>query len=95
MATDLILATAPLGMGVAASHRIGNMLGAVDCNSVVMASRAPHILAVILGLVECAGINSVRNIYGNVFSDDQIVVALTAHVLPLMAAFQILDLANG
>ncbi|CZR65216.1 uncharacterized protein PAC_15116 [Phialocephala subalpina] len=36
-----------------------------------------------------------KNIYGYLFSSNKEIVALTAQVLPLMAGFQVLDLANG
>ncbi len=95
MASDLIFTTVPLGLGIAASYRIGNLLGAGDAKGSKFAIRIPYFLALLLGLVEFFGIMAVRNVYGYIFTDSASVVALTGHILPLMACFQVLDIANG
>lgn len=95
MASDLIFTTVSLGLGVAASHRIGNLLGSGNASTARRAARAPYILSVIFGTIEFAGIMTARRVYGYLFTDDESVGALTACILPLMAGFQILDLANG
>lgn len=95
MTSDLIFTTISLGLGVAISHRIGNLLGANKPKHAKFASRIPYILALLLGIIEFFAIMAARNVYGYIFSDDEGVVALTSQVLPLMAGFQVLDLANG
>jgi multidrug resistance protein, MATE family len=95
MASDLIFTTIPLGLGVASSHRIGNLLGAGDAKSAKFALRMPYILASFLGLIEFFILISVRNVYGRIFTDSGPVIALTAHIIPLMAGFQVLDIGNG
>jgi MATE family multidrug resistance protein len=95
MTSDLILATLSLGLGVAASHRIGNLLGADKPANAKFASRIPYLLSALIGLLEFFAIMAARNVYGYIFSDDDDVVELAAQVLPLMAGFQVLDLANG
>lgn len=59
------------------------------------AALTPYLLALALGVVEFGGIVALRSHFGYLFTSDNEVVAATARVLPLMAGFQILDLANG
>ncbi|RFU26011.1 hypothetical protein B7463_g10309, partial [Scytalidium lignicola] len=95
MTSDIILYTLPLGLGVAASHRIGNLLGAENGQGARFAVRGPYIVACVLGFIEFVAILSVQNSYGYIFSKDESVVRQVARVLPLMACFQVLDLANN
>ncbi|KZT30058.1 MATE efflux family protein [Neolentinus lepideus HHB14362 ss-1] len=91
MTTDQIMSTIPFGIGVAASARVGNFIGA---RSVVGAKHAAHasaLLAVILGLVVMVLLISTRNVFGYIFSDDQAVVSLVSKVMPLVASFQVAD----
>ncbi|KAJ9133673.1 MATE efflux family protein [Pleurostoma richardsiae] len=95
MSADLIFTTMSLGLGVATSHRIGQLLGA---NKPLLARRAafaPYLLALVLGIVEFVIILAFRSRFGYMFTSDDGVVATTARVLPLMAGFQVLDLSNG
>ena len=87
--------TGPLGIGVAASHRIGGLIGSGEAKSARFAARIPYILSFVVGSVELVIIMSVRNFYGYIFSDSRAVVNLTAHILPVIAFFQISDLVNG
>ena len=87
--------TGPLGIGVAASHRVGNLIGSGDAKGAKFVARIPYILSFIVGSVELVLIMSCKNFYGYVFSDSRAVVELTAHVLPVIAFFQISDLVNG
>ena len=95
MTSDMILYTLPAGLGVAASHRIGNLLGGNHGSAARFAVWVPYIFATILGLIEFVVIMAVRRSYGYMFSEDEAVVRVVAQVLPLMACFQILDLANN
>jgi MATE family multidrug resistance protein len=95
MSSDLIFMTGPLGIGVAASHRIGGLIGSGNAKGAKFVARIPYILSFIVGSVELIIIMSVKNFYGYIFSDSRAVVNLTAHVLPVIAFFQISDLVNG
>lgn len=95
MASDLILYTIPLGISVASSHRIGNLLGAANIKGLKFALRMPYILSLIFGTVEFILVMLVRDSFGYLFSDDEPVVRLTAQVLPIIALFQVLDLSNN
>lgn len=95
MTTDQVLNTIPFGIGVAASARVGNMLGARRAGA---ASRSAHTaakLSFVLGTVVLIVLMAVRNVYAKIFSDDEEVISLTATVMPYVAAFQIADGLNG
>lgn len=95
MTSDMILYTIPLGISVASSHRIGNLLGAANIKGLRFALRMPYIISLIFGITEFILIMLVRKSFGYFFSDDEPVVRLTAHVLPIIALFQVLDLSNN
>lgn len=95
MTSDLILTTVSLGLGVSTSHRIGSLLGTNRPIYAKLFSRVPHMLALTIGLLELIAIMASKNIYGYLFTSNIEVISLTAQVLPLMAGFQVLDLANG
>lgn len=95
MSSDLLFTTISLGISVAASHRIGGLLGANKGLHARRAAVTPFVLSVLLGAVEFLGIMLARNYYGRIFTDDSAVIQKTSQVLPLMAGFQVLDLSNG
>jgi MATE family multidrug resistance protein len=95
MSSDLILTTVSLGLGVAASHRIGNLMGAGKIKLAKQAARAPYVLSIFIGVAEAIVIMAFRHRYGSLFTKDESVIETTAYVLPLLACFQYLDLANG
>lgn len=95
MSSDLLFTTISLGISVAASHRIGSLLGSNRGWQAMRSAMTPFVLALILGTVEFVGIMAARNVYGRIFTYDPAVVEKTAQVLPLMAGFQVLDLSNG
>ena len=95
MSADLIFTTISLGIGVATSHRIGQLLGANNVTAARLAATSPYILSLVLGIVEFILIMAFRSRFGYLFTTDPDVVAATSTVLPAMAVFQILDLSNG
>lgn len=95
MTADQIINTVPFGLGVAASARIGNLLGA---RRVAEASRSAHcaaVLSAVAGALILAVLMGVKDVFGRVFNDDQRVVRLVAEVMPYVALFQIADGLNG
>lgn len=96
MTADQVLNTVPFGVGVAASARVGNMLGARNPSG---ASRSAHVaafLSMILGAFVLLILMLTRHDFARLFnSDDEAVVRLTAQVLPYVALFQIADGLNG
>jgi multidrug resistance protein, MATE family len=95
MSSDLLFTTVSLGISVAASHRVGALLGAGKGHEVSRFIATPYLLSFIVGAIEFVGIMLARNVYSHIFTDDEAVIRKTAQVLPLMAGFQVLDLSNG
>ncbi|KAF8232184.1 MOP flippase [Tricholoma matsutake] len=91
MTTDQILNTIPFGIGVAASTRVGNLLGS---RSAVGAKRASHVsafLSVVVGSTVMTILMTFKDKFGYVFSEDVDVVRLVSRVMPYVASFQIAD----
>ena len=91
MTSDQVMYTIPIGIGVAASARVGNLLVARTARG---ASRAAHVAAVLsmtCGAVVLVILMASKNHFAKIFNDDDRVVRLTAKVLPFVALFQIAD----
>ena len=95
MTTDQVLNTIPFGIGVAASARVGNLLGARDAKGAARAANTAAVLSIILGAAVMTVMLIVKDYYAKIFSDDTDVIKLTAQVMPLVALFQIADGLNG
>ncbi|KAJ7132197.1 MOP flippase [Mycena epipterygia] len=91
MSTDQILNTIPFGIGVAASTRVGNLIGSRSPVAAKYAAHASALISVVVGLVVMIVMMSTKDVYGYLFSDDIEVVQLVAQVMPLVASFQIAD----
>jgi multidrug resistance protein, MATE family len=95
MASDVVLATVSLGISVAASHRIGNLLGANMGRLARKVAGVPYLLAFSVGSIECIILLLLRKVYGHIFTDDTDVIKATTRMIPILALFQPLDLMNG
>lgn len=95
MTADQVLNTIPFGVGVAASARVGNLLGARDARGAARAANTAAWLSMALGGVVLAVLMGTRNHFATIFNDDERVVRLVADVLPFVALFQIADGLNG
>ncbi|KAI9752730.1 MAG: hypothetical protein M1815_000297 [Lichina confinis] len=95
MTTDQVMNTLPFGIGVAASARVGNLLGAQDARAAARAANVAAWLSMMIGLLVLALLMSVKDFYAKIFNDDVRVVRLTAEVMPYVALFQIADGLNG
>ncbi|KII85984.1 hypothetical protein PLICRDRAFT_700758 [Plicaturopsis crispa FD-325 SS-3] len=91
MTTDQILNTIPFGIGVAASARVGNLIGSRSAEGAKHAAHASALLSIVVGLAVSVVLVSTKNVFGYLFSDDVAVVRLVADVMPLVASFQIAD----
>ncbi|KAI0771107.1 MATE efflux family protein [Trametes elegans] len=91
MTTDQILNTIPFGIGVAASTRVGNFIGARSAIGAKRASHASALLSVATGLVVMIVLLSTKDVFGYLYSDDPAVVQLVSKIMPLVASFQIAD----
>jgi multidrug resistance protein, MATE family len=95
MTADQIINTIPFGLGVAASARIGNLLGARDGRGAERSAHAAAVLSVAAGSAVLAVLMATRHVFARVFSDDARVVGLVAEVMPYVALFQVADGLNG
>ncbi|KAJ7021691.1 multidrug/Oligosaccharidyl-lipid/Polysaccharide flippase [Mycena alexandri] len=102
LATQSILLTsasttyqAPFALGIAASVRIGNLLGEFDSRRAQIAANTALMMALTVGLVFCAMFMGFRSRWAYLFNDDPVVIQLVSAILPWVALFQIFDGVNG
>lgn len=95
MTTDQVLNTIPFGIGVAASARVGNMLGARNARGASRSANTAAWLSIAAGAVVLVVLLCVKDVYAKIFSDDSEVIDLTSKVMPYVAIFQIADGLNG
>ena len=95
MTSDQVMNTIPFGVGVAASARVGNLLGARDAKGASRAANTAAWLSMMLGTVVLVILMGSKDHFAKIFNNDADVVILTAEVLPFVALFQIADGLNG
>lgn len=95
MTADQIMNTIPFGIGVAASARVGNMLGSRNARGAARAANTAAWLSIVAGGLVLLILLASRNDFAKIFNHDKDVVALTSKVLPYVALFQIADGLNG
>ncbi|KAK4463436.1 MATE efflux family protein [Cladorrhinum samala] len=95
MTADQIINTIPFGLGVAASARVGNLLGARKPTEAARAAHSAAVLSTIAGALMLTVLMASRNVFGRIFNDDERVVRLVAEVMPYVSLFQIADGLNG
>lgn len=81
----------PLGVGLAAVTRVGNLLGAQQAHRAQTAAWAA--LALGVGLMALCGVAFFvfRDSIGRIYSSDEVVLGLVASTMPVAAAFQVFD----
>ncbi|KAL5525227.1 ERC1_4 [Sanghuangporus sanghuang] len=82
---------APFSLSVAASVRIGNLLGERNAYRANIASKAALLVVSAIEVTNSAIFLVFRNKWGYLFNDDSEVVRLVASILPLVALYQIVD----
>ncbi|CAO3660666.1 unnamed protein product [Umbelopsis ramanniana] len=85
----------PFGISVAASNRVGNLLGCAAAGNAKKAARVAMAFAIVFGLLNSGFFLATRNVYGYLFTSDPDVVSRVASILPMCALFQIADSAAG
>jgi MATE family multidrug resistance protein len=95
MTLDQIINTIPFGLGVAASSRLGNLLGLGDPLQARRCAHSAALLSILFGTIILTILLSTKNVIAKLFNDDDEVVDLVAHVMPYVALFQIADGLNG
>ena len=91
MTSDQVMNTIPFGVGVAASARVGNLLGARNAKGAARAAHTAAWLSMLFGAVVLVVLMASKDHFAKIFNDDTRVVKLTAEVLPFVALFQIAD----
>ncbi|GAA5990011.1 hypothetical protein JCM5350_002367 [Sporobolomyces pararoseus] len=100
-AQSVLLTTASLfyqcqyALSVAAAVRIGNLLGAQKPHLARLASRMTILIAVIVSAFNSIVLVLFRGRWGRLFSSEPSIVSIVATVLPLVAAFQLMDGLSG
>ena len=82
MTADQVMYTIPFGQGVAASARIGNLLGERDALGAKRAANCAAWLSMFLGALVLAVLMGTKENFARLFNDDRDVVRVTADVLP-------------
>ncbi|KAE9395984.1 mate-domain-containing protein [Gymnopus androsaceus JB14] len=82
---------APFSLGVAASVRIGQLLGLAQPRPAKLAAHAAFLLGLAISLVFSAIFWVWRNQWAYLFNDDEDVAVMVGSVLPLVALFQVFD----
>ncbi|KAL8823291.1 MAG: hypothetical protein Q9191_005994 [Dirinaria sp. TL-2023a] len=95
MTSDQVMNTIPFGLGVAASSRVGNLLGSQNARGAARAANTAAWLSMLLGALVLAILMGTKDHFAKIFNNDPDVVKLTAEVLPFVALFQIADGLNG
>lgn len=95
MTADQVINTVPFGLGVAASARIGNLLGAQRPRETRRAAHCAAVLSTVMGALILAVLMGTKDVFGRLFNDDDRVVELVSKVMPFVALFQIADGLNG
>ena len=95
MTSDQVMNTLPFGVGVAASARVGNLLGSRNAKGAARAANTAAWLSMFLGALVLVILMASKDNFARIFNDDDRVVKLTAEVLPYVALFQIADGLNG
>lgn len=81
----------PFPIGIAASTRIANLIGATLADSARKSAQVAFWASAVVGLFNVIWVSSLRSYIPRLFTSDEDVIDLVAKVLPLCAAFQLFD----
>ncbi|QRV82116.1 MATE efflux family protein [Ceratobasidium sp. AG-Ba] len=82
---------APGALAVACAVRIGHFLGAGDAHGAKLASRVSIVLACIQSMISASIFLSLRHRLAYFFNNDPAVAKLVSGIVPVLAAYQIVD----
>ncbi|KAI9226580.1 MAG: mate-domain-containing protein [Piptocephalis tieghemiana] len=95
LTTSSLFYMVPLGLSIAASTRIGHLLGEGRPAHAHLAAKCALLLASLLSLVNTTTLYSFRNYWGWLFNPDPQVINLVAQVIPIVAMYQMADGLSG
>lgn len=81
----------PFPLSIAASTRIANLIGATLPNAAKTSAKVAGCGSIITGLFNLTILFSLRNVIPKLFTDNEDVTQLASAVLPVCAAFQLID----
>lgn len=81
----------PFPLGIAASTRIANFIGATLADAAKTTAKVASIAAIVVGTSNVILLSVLRKYIPQLFTQDPEVIALVANVLPICAAFQLFD----
>ncbi len=81
----------PFPLSIAASTRIANLIGATLPNAAKTSAKVAGCGSIITGLFNLTILFSLRNVIPRLFTDNEDVTQLASAVLPVCAAFQLID----
>lgn len=81
----------PFPIGIAASTRIANLIGATLAGSAKTSAKVSAVAAAMVGILNVILLSSLRTYIPQLFTSDPDVIELVAEILPLCAAFQLFD----
>ncbi|CAO3578677.1 unnamed protein product [Absidia cylindrospora] len=79
--------TIPFGVGISASNRVGNALGAQRPEQAAMAAKAALIAACVVASINASVLFLFRHRWAYLFTDDDEVVTMVSQVIPVVAVF--------
>ncbi|KAL5520376.1 hypothetical protein ACEPAG_9600 [Sanghuangporus baumii] len=82
---------APFSLSIAASVRIGNLLGERNAHRADISAKASLLVVLVIEGLNSAIFLIFRNKWGYLFNNDLKVIGLVASILPLVALFQVFD----
>ncbi|VDC05078.1 unnamed protein product [Peniophora sp. CBMAI 1063] len=91
MTSDQILNTIPFGIGVAASARVGSLIGSRSAAGARFAGHLSAFASVLAGATVMILLLATKNVFPYMFTDNGQVAQLVSQVMPLLASFQIAD----
>ncbi|KAF8986866.1 hypothetical protein BGZ52_007301 [Haplosporangium bisporale] len=89
--TSGLLYTVPFGISIAASNRVGNLIGMGDHRSAKISSHMSILLSILFGMGNSLMLILFKDSWGKLFSEDTDVITTVAMILPLVALYQISD----
>ncbi|OZJ02302.1 hypothetical protein BZG36_05065, partial [Bifiguratus adelaidae] len=90
-----VVYTIPFGISIAASNRIGNLLGARLALHAEKAAKTAVVFALVFGSINSIILLAAKDVLGYMFTSDEAVIAVVSSILPLCALFQIADGSAG
>ncbi|KAG8504836.1 LOW QUALITY PROTEIN: Multidrug and toxin extrusion protein 2, partial [Galemys pyrenaicus] len=87
--------TVPIGLGVAASVRVGHALGAGNAVQARQTCVTIYLCACVCGLILGVIITALKDVIGFVFTSDKGIVSLVSQVIPIFALLCLIDALVG